>query len=120
MQQLIGIVAVELALPSHLKIHPVVHVVHRTPFTEQPRDIAKPIPERPVPVPTVYGDEHVVEKILKHRKRGRGYQFLTLMKGVPTHDAVWQPTRDFVDSDETVTAVWQRSNLEAGIIPKYH
>ena len=45
-----------------------------------------------------------VEAILRHRRRGRSYQFLTMLKGAPRHEAQWQPTRDFVDSDGTLTA----------------
>ncbi len=41
-------------------------------------------------------------KILKYRKRGRGYQFLKLTKEVPTHDIEWQPSRDFIDTDGTI------------------
>ena len=85
-----------------------IHVVHTTPFVGQPSDIAKPVPERPARVKTIHGEEQVVDKILKHRTRGRGYQFLTLMKGAPSHDSEWQPTRDFVDEDGTVTDVWKR------------
>ena len=109
-----------LELPSHLKIHPVVHVVHTTPFIEQPLDIAKAVVERSSPVPAVHGNEQVVDKILKHRARGRGYQFLTLMKGAPTHDAEWQPTRDFVDKDGTVTDEWQKYIREHNILAQYH
>jgi len=43
-----------------------------------------------------------VEAILNHRKRGRGYQFLTLMKGSPEYDAEWQPSMDFIDPDGTL------------------
>ena len=120
MIELIGRNAVRLELPSHLKIHPVVHVVHTTPFVEQPSDIGKPVTEQPAPVPTVHGHEHVVDKILQHRPRGRGFQFLTLMKGTPLHDAEWQPTRDFVDSDGTVTNVWQEYIRQNNILPQYH
>lgn len=28
---------------------------------------------------------------------------MTLLKGTPRHEAVWQPTRDFVDRDGTLT-----------------
>ena len=120
MKELISQNAVRVELPEHFRIHPVIHVVHTTPFVEQPLDIAQPIVERPEPVPTVHGDEHVVDKILKHRARGRGFQFLTLMRGAPTHDAVWLPTRDFVDADGTVTDVWQNYLRENGILEKYH
>lgn len=119
-KELIGRNAVRLELPDHFKIHPVVHVIHTTPYVEQPKDIAKPVETRPLPVPAVEGDEHVVEGILKHRPRGRGFQFLTLMKGAPLHDATWQPTKDFVDKDGTVTKVWKDYVKEKNILQQYH
>ena len=117
--KLIGRNAVRLDLPPHFKIHPVVHVIHTTPFVEQPRDIAPAVEPKPAPVPTVNGDEQIVDKILNHRRRGKGFQFLTLMKGAPIHDAEWQPTRDFVDKDGTVTKVWQEYIRQKGILPQH-
>ncbi len=101
--QLIGKTAVKLDLSSNVKGHPV-NVSFTVPYHEQPLDIGNPFPEKPVPVETPEGPGFVVEEILSHRKRGHGYQFLTLMKGAPRHEASWQPTRDFIDSDGTVTA----------------
>jgi len=118
--ELIGKNAIRLDLPSHLKIHPVVHVSHTIPFVSQPADIAHAVPPRPTPVPAIQGEEHVVDKILHHRKRGKGYQFLTLMKGAPTHDAIWQPSRDFVDKDGTVTQVWHEYIVQNDLLPQYH
>jgi hypothetical protein len=86
-QKLVGKNAVRLELPDHLKIHPVVHVIHTTPHRSQPPDIAVPLPEKPAPVPAVLEDKHEVEAILAHRRRGRCYQFLTLLKGTANHDA---------------------------------
>jgi hypothetical protein len=111
----IGKNAVKLELPAHLRIHPVVHVIHTTPQYTQPADISSPVPVRPDPVPTDLGPEYEVEAILAHRRRGRGYQFLTLMKGDPIHDAEWQPTRDFVDTDGTVTETLQTYLDEHGL-----
>ena len=88
-KEIIGRNTVRLDLPDHFKIHPKVHVSHTVPFMEQPKDISQPVAPRPEPLPTIHGDEYVVDKILKHRKRGRGYQFLTLMKYYPNHDAKW-------------------------------
>jgi len=100
--RLIGKNAVELELPDHVKIHKVVNVSHTVPYYAQPNDISQPVPPRPEPVPTPEGEEYVVEKILNHRKRGRGFQFLTQMKGSPEHDSEWQPTKDFIDNDGTM------------------
>jgi len=100
--RLIGKNAVELDLPAHVKIHKVVNVSHTVPYFDQPNDIRQPVKPKPEPVPMIEGDEYFVEKILNHRKRGRGYQFLTHMEGLPEHEAEWQPTRDFIDTDGTM------------------
>ena len=100
--RLIGKNAVELDLPEHIKIHKVVNISHTVPYYEQPNDISQPVRPRPEPVPTPEGEEYFVQKILNHRKRGRGFQFLTQMKGSPEHDSEWQPTKDFIDNDGTM------------------
>jgi hypothetical protein len=99
---------VKLELPDHLRILPVVHFIHTTPHYEQQLDISFPVPVRPTPVPTALGPEYEVESVLAHRRRGRGYQFLTLMKGDPIHDAEWQSARDFIDPDGTMTQALQQ------------
>ena len=119
-KELIGRNALRLELPNHFKIHPVVHVSHTTPHCDQPTDIAAPIPTRPAPLPTIDGNEYEVEAILKHRKIGRGYQFLTLMKGDPTHDAEWQPSKDFVDNDGTVNEKFLDYIKAHKILSQYH
>lgn len=72
--------AVKMDLSLHFKIHPVVHVIHTTTYREQPSDRVQPLTSRPDPRPTFHGEEHVVETILDHRKKGRGNRFLTRMK----------------------------------------
>ena len=52
--------------------------------------------------PTNEGDEFVLERILKHRKKGRVYLFVTHMKHASTHGAEWHPTRDFKDKVGTM------------------
>ncbi len=105
---LVGKNAVRLELPSHVKIHDVVNVMHTNPYSKQPSEISAPILQRPDPIPAIEGTEYVVHEILKHRRRGREYQFLTLMKGDPTHDAEWQPMRDVVDKDGTINEEFAR------------
>ena len=77
MISLVGKKAVQLELPNHLNIHNVINVIHTVPYNHQPTEIAAPDPVRPDPVPAMERDEYQVECILKHRKRRRGFQFLT-------------------------------------------
>ncbi len=95
--------ALKLSLSSKIKIHPVVHISNTTPSHDQPADIGIKFKEVLAPVPTEYSDEFLVETILGHRKRGRGCQFLSLMKGALEYDAEWQLGRDFMDPDGTLT-----------------
>jgi len=88
-------------------------------YKEQPKDIRKEIVERPEPIPSVDGDEYIVEKILNHRKKGKGYQFLTLWKGYPEHDATWQKTSDFIDSSGNKNGIWQEYISDIGILPQH-
>ena len=118
-KELIGRNALRLELPNHFKIHSVVHVSHTTPHRDQPTDIAATIPTRPAPLPTIEGNEYEVEAILKHRKIGRGYQFLTLWKGYPNHDATWQKTSDFIDSRENKNSIWQEYLRDKGILTQH-
>lgn len=102
--ELIGKNALKLDLPPHLRAHNVIHVEHTKPFIMQPHDIARGVTEQPIPVQANAGTLlYEVEEILAHRRRGRGYKWLALMRGSPQHDAVWQPTADFVDPDGTLT-----------------
>ena len=96
----VGKNAVSVKLPDNVKIYDVVNVLHTTPHKEQPADIAGELPPRTEPIPDGVGDTlFVVDCIVRHRRRGRGVQFLTLMKEASQHEAQWQPTRDFVESD---------------------
>lgn len=84
-------------------------------------DIARTEVPRPEPVPDERGELlFVVDSILKHRRRGRGLQFLTLMRGAPQHEAEWQPTRDFVDADGTLTAALKTYIVANRLLPHLH
>lgn len=100
--ELIGENAVWLDLPSHCKIQAVSHVCHTKLYVEQPDEISVPVHTPLELVPSITVEEFSVEKILRHRMRVRGFQFLLLMKSYPKHDAIWKSTRD---KDEKVTDI---------------
>lgn len=60
----------KMDLPRHVKVHPMIHVSHISPFLEQPQDIVAEIPAVLAPIPLGEGDEHVVDKIASHGKEG--------------------------------------------------
>ena len=118
--ELIGPNAVRLKVPENVRIHPVVHVVHTTQHFTQPADVSQPVAPRPAPVPSSTGPQYVVDTILSHRKRGRRYQWLTLMEGAPQHEAQWQPTPDFLDADGTLTTAFHAYIARQNLLPHRH
>ena len=75
----------KLELPNHFRIHNAVHVIHTTPYKEQPADISQSVDPRPEPVPASEGYDHVVQAVLKYGKRGNGYQFWTKITVEPMY-----------------------------------
>jgi Chromo (CHRromatin Organisation MOdifier) domain len=54
------------------------------------------------PIPDILDGEEVynVETILKHRKRGRSYQYLIKWEGYPIFEALWEPETAFSDDGD--------------------
>ena len=60
----------------------------------------------PWPPPELLKGEEVykVESILKHRQRGRGYQYLIKWKGYLINDATWEAKTAFSDDGNMLVA----------------
>lgn len=71
-----------------MKKHPVIRISHTIHYVHQPEGIGPAVFERRGLVLTIVGKDYVSDKILSHRKRGKRFQFLTLMKGGPYQDTV--------------------------------
>lgn len=107
---------------SHNKrAQPAFHVENIAKRNTKPKDFGLAIPELPVPMPDIDGSLlHVIDSILADRRRGKGYQWITLMKGAPQHDAAWQPTRYFVDDDCMLTATFLDYIKKHNLLPYLH
>lgn len=97
--KLVGKNAVRLELPTTMRIHPVVNVSHTKPYFDQPEDLSSTIERPPPPVIGPLGPAYEIDRVIQHRRRGRGYQFLVDWKGYPTYEASWEPTSHFIDED---------------------
>jgi hypothetical protein len=86
----VGASAYKLRLPETDLSHPVVNESLLTPYVE-PRVGRRE--ERPAPQIVSGYEEYEVEEILKHRKRGRGYQYLVKWKNYPMGEQMWEPRR---------------------------
>ena len=77
--KVIGLVTYQLELPETWKIHNVFHAALLREYKET--EVYRANYPRPPPE-LVEGEEvYEVENILKHRKRGRGYQYYMKWKG---------------------------------------
>ena len=91
----------QLKLPTTWKIHPVFHATLLRQYKET--DVYGANFPRPPP-DVIEGEEtYEVERILKHRKRGRGYQYYVAWKGYPISEASWEPEQVFSDNGNLLT-----------------
>ena len=92
-EEVLGPVTYQLKLPETWKIHKVFHATLLFPYKEN-----KVYGENyPQPLPDVKNEEEVykVEQILKHRRRGRGYEYLVKWAKYPILETLWEPKSRF-------------------------
>ena len=64
------------------------------------------------PAELIEGEEvYEVNTILKHRRRGRGYQFLVKWKDYPISEASWEPADVFSKDGDLLEQYRQRHHL---------
>lgn len=99
-----------------MKVSHVIHVSYTILYGEQPKDIVPAVAERTGLVLIIEGEEHVIDNSMSHRRKPRGFQFLTFMKRDLHHKGTLIRRKDFVDNDGTVTEVLQKYNQECEIL----
>ena len=108
-EEVLGPVTYRLKLPDNWKVHNVFHAILLKPYEENEihgKNFSLPPPE------IVDGEEsYEVETILKHRKRGRGYQYLVKWTGYPITEASWEPENSFNNDGNLLHAYKTRNQL---------
>ena len=94
--------AVRLDLPPTMRIHSVINVSHTLPYFARDPELQEDTLQTPPPIVGPQGIDYEPDRILQHRRRGTGHQFLVEWKGYPSYEATWEPTRNFLDEDGTV------------------
>lgn len=119
--ELIGKNAIRIELQDSTRAHDVVHVEHTKPHDIQPPDIGQDCAP-PAELHIDDNGDQVIEigTFISHRRCGRGYQFLALPENSPTHEAQWQPLRDFIIHDRTITAALHSYLVEINILHHLH
>jgi Chromo (CHRromatin Organisation MOdifier) domain len=94
----------QLKLPESWKIHNVFHATLLRPYIENEvygNNYPRPLPE------LLEGEEvYEVKTILKHQRRGRGYQYYVKWKGYPITEATWEHVSAF-SSDRNMLKEYQ-------------
>ena len=105
----LGPVTYRLDLPKSWKIHNVFHATLLKPYVKMETHGGN----FPRPLPELLEEEEVyeVENILKHRRRGRGYQYYVKWKGYPISDATWESESAFSDDGDFLEIYKQRHQL---------
>jgi Chromo (CHRromatin Organisation MOdifier) domain len=108
-EEVLGPVTYRLKLPTTWKIHNVFHAVLLKPYVETEvhgENFSWPIPD------ILDGEEvYNVETILKHRRRGRSYQYLIKWEGYPISEASWEPEEAFLNDGDLLAIYKQRHQL---------
>jgi Chromo (CHRromatin Organisation MOdifier) domain len=91
------------------KIHNVFHAILLKPYIETEvhgENFSRLIPD-------ILDEEEVynVETILKHRIRGRSYQYLIKWEGYPISDALWDPEAAFSDDGNLLSLYKKQHQL---------
>ena len=107
--KVLGPVTYQLKLPETWKIHNVFHAA----LLRQYRETEVYGANYPRPPPELVKGEEVyeVENILKHRRRGRGYQYYVKWKGYPIKEALWEPEEVFSDDGDLLSLYKDRHQL---------
>jgi len=108
-EEVLGPVTYRLKLPTTWKIHNVFHATLLRPYLENEiygNNYPRPLPE------LLEGEEvYEVETILKHRRRGRGYQYYVKWKGYPITEATWEFETAFSDDGDMLQQYKDRYQL---------
>ena len=108
-EEVLGPLTYRLKLLETWKIHNVFHAILLRPFTETEahgNNYPRPPPD------LLEGEEvYTVERILKHRRRGRGYQYYILWEGYPITEASWESESAFSANGDTLALYKQRHQL---------
>jgi Chromo (CHRromatin Organisation MOdifier) domain len=106
-EEVLGPVTYQLKLPTTWKIHNVFHAMLLKPYVETKvhgENFSRPIPD------ILDGEEvYNVETILKHRRRGRSYQYLIKWEGYPISEASWEPEKAF-SNDGNLLAIYKQQH----------
>ena len=100
-EEVIGPVTYQLKLPQEWKVHNVFHATLLKPYIET--ETHGENYTRPPPDLLEEQEVYEVETIVKHRRRGKGYQYFIKWKGYPIEEATWEPETNISKDGDMLT-----------------
>ena len=104
-----GPVTYQINLPESWKIHNVFHAS----LLRQYKETKVYGANYPRPLPEIEEGEEIyeVESILKHHRRGRGYQYFIKWTGYPIFEASWEPEHVFSEDGDLLKHYKERHHI---------
>ena len=91
----------QLKLPQEWKVHNVFHATLLKPYIKTETHGENYM--RPPPELLEEQEVYKIETIVKHRRRGRGYQYFIKWKGYPIKEAMWEPEANISKDRDMLT-----------------
>ena len=108
-EEVMGPVTYWLKLPQEWKVHNAFHAMLLKPYTETETYGENHM--RPPPELLEEQEVYEVKTIVKHRRRGRGYQYFIKWKGYPIEEATWEPEANISKDGDMLTQYKLRHQL---------
>ena len=107
--EVLSLLTYRLKLPNHWKIHDVFHIVLLKPYRET--EAHGPNYARPPPELVDREAEYEVERILKHRRKGKRIEYLVRWKDYDTNEDSWEPVSNLKNTPEVLNEYKTRHQL---------
>ena len=104
-----GLVTYRLKLPQEWKVHNVFHATLLKPYIETETHGENYM--RPPPKLLEEQEVYEVKTIVKHQRRGRGYQYFIKWKGYPIKEAMWELEANISKDGDMLTQYKLRHQL---------